>query len=107
MDLYFSPLACSLASRITIYEAGAEDRVSLRPVDTKTKQIKGGGDYLAINPIGQVPVLRTDDGQLLTENAAILPYLADHLTDAGQTPANDFVRYDLARWLGFIGTELH
>jgi glutathione S-transferase len=76
-------------------------------VDTKTKQIKGGGDYLAINPIGQVPVLRTDDGRLLTENAAILPYLADHLTDAGAAPANDFGRYDLARWLGFIGTELH
>jgi glutathione S-transferase len=107
MDLYFAPLACSLASRITIYEADAEDRVTLRPVNTNTKKTADGGDYLAINPIGQVPALRTDDGRILTENAAILPYLADQLAGADLPPVEGFDRYELARWLGFVGTELH
>lgn len=107
MDLYFSPLACSLASRITIYEADAEGRVTLRPVNTKTKKTADGDDYLAINPIGQVPALRTDDGRILTENAAILPYLGDQLAGAGLAPIEGFDRYELARWLGFVGTELH
>ena len=107
MDLYFSPLACSLASRIVVYEANAEDRVTLRPVNPKTKRTADGADYLAINPLGQVPVLRTDDGELLTENAAILPYIADHLPGPALAPTDGFPRYELARWLGFVGTELH
>ena len=44
MDLYFSPLACSLASRITVYEAGAEDKVALRPVNTKAGKTADGED---------------------------------------------------------------
>jgi glutathione S-transferase len=107
MDLYFSPLACSLASRITVYEAGAENRVTLRPVNTKTKRTADGSDYLAVNPLGQVPALRTDDGKTLTENAAILPYIADQLAGAKLAPIEGFDRYELARWLGFVGTELH
>jgi glutathione S-transferase len=107
MDLYFSPLACSLASRITVYEADGEDRVTLRPVNTKTKKTTDGGDYLAINPIGQVPALRTDDGRILTENAAILPYLGDQLAGPALAAVEGFDRYELARWLGFVGTELH
>jgi glutathione S-transferase len=107
MDLYFSPLACSLASRITVYEAGGDDRVTLRPVNTKTKTTADGGDYLTINPIGQVPALRTDDGRILTENAAILPYLGDQLAGPRLAAIEGFDRYELARWLGFVGTELH
>ncbi len=107
MDLYFSPLACSMASRITVYEADAEDRVSLRRVNAKTKRLADGADYLTINPIGQVPVLLTDEGQSLTENAAILPYLADRLAGTSLAPVEGFDRYELARWLGFVGTELH
>ena len=107
MDLYFSPLACSLASRISIYEAGGEDRITLRPVNTKTRRTADGADYAAINPMGQVPALRTDDGRILTENAAILPYLADQLAGPALAPVEGFERYELARWLGFVGTELH
>ena len=77
MDLYYSPLACSLASRITVYEADAQDKVSLHRVDTKAKRTADGADYLQINPKGLVPALRTADGDVLTENAAILPFLAD------------------------------
>lgn len=105
MELYFSPLACSMATRIAFYEAGYE--ATYVQVDTKRKQLADGGDFLAINPIGQVPVLRTDEGELLTENTAILPYVADRFPLALLTPVGSFERARLQQWLGFISTELH
>jgi glutathione S-transferase len=105
MDLYFSPLACSLASRITLYEAGASARFI--EVDSKTKRTLAGADYLAINPLGLVPALKTDDGPILLENAAILQYLADRFPEAGLAPTSGWERSKLQQWLSFIGTELH
>ena len=107
MDLYFSPLACSLASRITVYEAGAEDKVALRPVNTKTRTTADGADYLAVNPLGLVPALRMADGGILTENAAILPFLADQFPEKALAPAAGLGRARLTQWMSFIGTELH
>ena len=107
MELYFSPLACSLASRITVYEAGAEDQVALKRVDTKARRTAEGDDYLAINPKGMVPALRTDTGEILTENAAILPFIADQYPQAGLAPVSGLERSRLAQWLSFIGSELH
>ena len=104
MDVYFSPLACSLASRITLYEAGLS--ANFDRVDTRAGRTASGKDYRAINPKNLVPALMTDDGQVLTENAAILPYLADLRPDAGLAPTG-FARYQLAQWLSFIGSELH
>ncbi|CAN5479106.1 glutathione binding-like protein [soil metagenome] len=107
MDLYFSPLACSLASRITVYEAGAEGSVALRQVDTKTQKTADGADYRAINAKGMVPALRTDSGDILTENAAILPFLADQFPAANLAPTGGIERSRLSQWLSFIGSELH
>jgi glutathione S-transferase len=105
MDLYFSPLACSMATRIALYEAGADARFV--EVDTKAKRTREGADFLAINALGLVPVIRTDDGELLTENAAILQYVADRTPDAGLAPRAGMDRSRLQQWLCFIGTELH
>ena len=44
---------------------------------TRAKRVEDGSDFLAVNPMGQVPVLRTDDGELLTENPVVLQYVAD------------------------------
>ena len=105
MKLYFSPLACSLATRIAFYEAGAEAEYSY--ADTRTKRLSDGSDFFRINPMGQVPVLQTDDGVLLTENTAILQYVADCFPSAQLAPAGRIERAQLQKWLGFIGTELH
>jgi len=104
MDIYFSPLACSLASRIALYESRQE--AEFHRVDTQAGKTASGEDYRAINPKGLVPALRTDDGVVLTENAAILQYIADRRPDAGLAPAG-FARYQLQQWLSFIGSELH
>ena len=78
MDLYFSPLACSMATRIALYEAGAP--ANFIEVDPKTKKVlKDNSDFYAINALGLVPVVRTDDGAILTENAAILQHVAERL----------------------------
>lgn len=106
MELYFSPLACSMSSRIAIYEAGAEAKFHC--VDTRAKKVLADdSDFWALNPLGMVPVLRTDEGELLRENPAVLQYVADHLPEADLAPAGGPERYRLQQWLNFIGTELH
>jgi glutathione S-transferase len=105
MDLYFSPLACSMATRIALYEAGADAR--FLQVDLKAKRTADGSDFLAVNPMGQVPVLRTNAGELLRENPVVLQYTADQYPAAGLAPDAGMPRYRLQQWLSFIGTELH
>jgi glutathione S-transferase len=107
MDLYFSPMACSMATRIAAYEAGADIR--FLKVDTKAqpKRAEDGAEFLAINPRGQVPVLRTDDGELIVENAVILQYLADRFPAAGLIPVDGAERRKVQSWLSFVGSELH
>jgi len=108
MDLFFSPLACSMSARIALAEAGAA--ANLIEVDPDTKRVLATGeDYRAIHPLGYVPALRLDDGTVLTENAAILQFIADEYPAAGLAPpASDrLARAKLRQWLSFIGTELH
>ncbi len=105
MDLYFSPLACSLASRIALYEAGAD--VRFIEVDPRSKRTLDGADYREIYPLGLVPLLRLDDGSLLSENAAILQYIAARYPQAELAPTEAIERARLQQWLCFIGTELH
>jgi glutathione S-transferase len=105
MDLYFSPLACSMATRIALYEAGAD--AHFVEVDTKAKRTRDGADFWSVNPLGLVPVIRTDNGEPLTENAAILQYVADRSPDAKLASPAGMDRFRLQQWLCFIGTELH
>lgn len=105
MQLYFSPLACSMATRIALYEAGAD--ADFVKVDGKTKLTSAQQSYLEINPLGLVPALAIGDGQVLTENAAILQYVAASFPDARLAPSDTLGRARLQQWLCFIGTELH
>ena len=106
MDLYFSPLACSMATRIAFYEA--DEAANFLEVDPKAKVVRNdGSDFRKVNPLGLVPTLRTDDGAVLTENAAILQYVADRFPKAGLGAASGIERSRLHQWLCFIGTELH
>jgi glutathione S-transferase len=106
MKLYFSPGACSFSPHIVLREAGLP--FQLEKVDTKTHQTAGGADYYAVNPKGYVPALQMDDGQILTEGAAIVQYIADLKPESKLAPApGTMARYRLQEWLNFIATELH
>jgi len=106
MKLYYTPGTCSLAPRIALAEAGiAADFVK---VDLKTHQTEAGVDYYTINPKGSVPLIELDNGERLTEVAAILQYLADQKPGTGLAPAaGTFERNRLQEWLNFISSELH
>jgi len=106
MDLYFAPLSCSLATRIALYESA--QAAGFHQVVLSTKRTAAGADYLAINPKGQVPALVCDDGEILTEGAAILQYVADRAPASGLAPpAGAFDRYRLQQWLNYIASEVH
>lgn len=100
MKLYYTPGACSLASHIALEEGGAPyEAVS---VDLKAHRTEDGRDFYGISKRGYVPAIETEDG-LLTENPAVLTYIADH---TGKTPAGAD-RYRMLEWIAFAGSELH
>ena len=107
LQLYFWPMACSLAARIALMEAGIEARYHLTDIWTK-KVMEDGGDFFAVSAKGAVPVLVTESGEKLTENAAVLQYIADLRPELGLAPPpGDADRYRLQEWLSFVGSEIH
>jgi glutathione S-transferase len=109
MQLYYAPLACSMATRISLYEAGVAADFIYVDIHTnpRTRLLADGSDYHAINPMGQVPAIRTEDGELITENAVTLQYVADQLPQSRLAPQGGMERYRLQQWLNFISAELH
>jgi len=84
MTLYFSPGACSMASHIGLEETGAayEEKPTLLPKGEQKTEA-----YLKINPRGKVPALSVD-GKVITENTAILTYLARRFPEKKLLPAD-------------------
>jgi len=106
MKLYYAPGACSLAPHIVAREIGRPIELAL--VQFPDKRTTDGEDLYAVNPKGAVPALKLDDGEVLTENAVILQYLADRSEGSELAiPASGIERYRLLEWLNFVATELH
>ncbi len=106
MKLYYSPGACSLSPHIALREAGLP--FSLERVDTKTGQTEAGTPFATINSKGYVPALQFANGDVLTEGAAIVQYIADQKPDSGLAPKSGTLeRARLQEALNFIATELH
>ncbi|SAK72288.1 glutathione S-transferase [Caballeronia arationis] len=103
MKLFYSPGACSLADHIALHEAGMSfDRVR---VDLKTKLTETGQKFDEINPKSYVPSLEMDDGRVLTENIAILSWIAQQ--KPALAPSGDSGALQLLEMLAFISTEIH
>ena len=99
-------MACSLASRIALYEA--EIDVTYINISLSSKKTETGDDYYSISPKGKVAALITANGNLLTENAAILTYIADVKPEKKLAPElTSKDRYKLIECLSYVGTELH
>lgn len=103
MKLYYAPGACSLADHIALHEAGLS--FDLEKVDLKTKKTEGGADFTRVNPKGYVPALILDGGETITENVAILDWIA-HQAPALQ-PAGPLGHTRLLEALIYISTEVH
>lgn len=105
MKLYYAPGACSLAPHIAFCEAGI--KFQAEKVDLKTKKY-AGGDFKKINPKGVVPTIEMDNGEILTEGAAILQYIAHHRPEANLMPKPGSAEHCHAQeWLNFCATEIH
>ena len=106
LKLYYVPGTCALCPHIVLREAGLT--YTLEKVGRDDKKTETGLDYIAINPKTNVPALTMDDGQLLTEVAVIVQYLADRAPDKSLAPpAGTLERYRLQEWLNFISSEIH
>jgi len=105
MKFFDSPGACSLASHIILEELQiAYEGVA---IDLSSGQNKSA-EFLAVNPNGVVPALILNDGSVLTENIAILLYLAEQKPEAGLIPAaGTLARARCYEWLSFINSDLH
>jgi glutathione S-transferase len=106
MKLYYSPGACSLAVHIVAREA--DIAIDLVKVDLLKHQLDDGSDYFAINARGYVPLLELDDGSRHSEAGALLQYLGDLSGNAALLPkAGTPERFEVVKWVTFVGTELH
>lgn len=103
LKLYYAPGACSLADHIALHEAGAP--FDIERVDIRTHTTEHGIDFRTISAKGYVPALILADGQLLTENIAVLDHLATLYPQLA--PAGPLGRSRLIEALAFISTELH
>jgi len=103
MKLYYAPGACSLADHIALI--ATETAYELEKVDLKTKKTEGGEDYTKINPKGYVPALQINDGEILTENIAILCYIATQ--SSALLPPDGMAHWRVLEATAFISTELH
>ncbi|MDQ2641424.1 MAG: glutathione transferase GstA [Pseudomonadota bacterium] len=106
MKLYYLTGACSLASYISLLEAG--QKFEAYAVERGTKQTADGKDYNSINPKGYVPALLLDDGSTLTENVAVLSYISTLDPSGRLAPKIGTPGYfRVLEWLGFISSEIH
>jgi glutathione S-transferase len=104
MILYYSPGACSLVPHIALEETGSAfdaKRVVLADGEHLTP------DYLAINPRARVPALDVG-GEVITENVAILNYIAHKWQAQGSVPVGDHLAAARCnQLLGWFASSVH
>ena len=103
MKLYYSPLACSLADHIALREAGFA--FDLERVDLKTHRTATGRDFREVSTKAYVPVLVLDDGEMITENVAVLDWIAT--AAPGLSAEGPLGRTRTLEALTYITTEIH
>jgi glutathione S-transferase len=102
MKLYYSPGACSMSDHLALEWIGKP-----YSIEATSKESRKTPEYLKLNPAGAVPVLE-HEGWVLTQNMAILNYLADAFPESGLggdgTPRS---RAEVNRWLAFLNADVH
>lgn len=104
--LYYAPGACSFAAHVILKSLATNhgvkahfEKVPLRQPDSP---------IFNVNPLGKVPAIKLENGETITENSAILPYLGDLIPEAGlSAPAGTLDRTRIQEWIGFVNSEIH
>lgn len=101
-QLYVASGACSFGAHVAARELGLPIEIIKVPIRDPNSPIH------RVNPLGRVPTLVTDGGDVITENGAILPFLADLKPDSGLgAPAGSVERARIQKWIGFLNSEVH
>lgn len=103
LTLYYSPGACSLAPHIALEEASAAYALQLVSIPKGEHQAP---EYLKVNPRGKIPALRTDVG-VLTENVAILTYIARSFPQSGLLPEEPFNMARCISHMAWLSNTVH
>ncbi|MFW2342394.1 glutathione S-transferase family protein [Brevundimonas sp.] len=104
LTVYISPGACAMASHSALEEAGLDYEATV--IDLKKGEQKTP-EYLAVNPAGVTPALKTDQG-VITQNAAILAWVAETNPDKKLAPVGDaFAMARFHAFNGWLASSLH
>jgi len=101
LTLFYCPGACSMASHIVLEESG--EKYEGHKINLMEGQQRSA-EYLKINPHAKVPALKLDDGEVLTENTAILPYLGKRF---GLWPKDTKAERRAQSWIGYFASTVH
>jgi glutathione S-transferase len=100
--LYVASGACSFGAHVVLKELDIPHHIEVVPLRTPDSPIH------QVNPLGRVPTLKLDSGEVITENGAILPYLGDLKPEAGLfAPAGSVERAQIQEWIGFLNSDVH
>jgi glutathione S-transferase len=100
--LYVAPGACSFGAHVVLKELDIPHEIKIVPLRTPDSPI------YQVNPLGRVPTLALDSGEVITENGAILPYLADLKPEAALIAVVGSVeRAQIQEWVGFLNSDVH
>lgn len=102
MKLFVAPGACSFASHVLVHELNL-------PIEVIVVSLTDpAAPHRQLNPVGRVPTLQLDDGTVITENTAILPFLADLRPGTELfAPVGSVERAQIQSWLGYVSSEVH
>ncbi len=103
LTLYHGPLACSLACRFALAELAIPHELIVLDLAAGAARTP---EFLRLNPSGRVPALVAEAGTL-TENVAILSYLANLTPDAGLMPNDPWARAKALSWLAWLSSTVH
>ena len=106
MKLYYAPAACSMAVHIAANEAGVKLDLGKVEFGPSGKTVDGV-DFTTINPKGAVPALDIGGGEILTEVAVLLQYVAAQAPGSSLIPQDGLARWRQLELLNFVSSEIH
>lgn len=103
LKLYYSKGSSAIAAHILLEEVGADyDAIEV----SIAKGAHRNPEFLSRNPKGRIPVLETPDG-VITENPAILEYIATTHPDAGLLPKSAFEQAQARSLAAYLCATVH
>ena len=101
--LFYSHSTCSTASHIILEESG----LPYEGIEVSWKKKLNVSELDQLNTLGAVPVFVTAQGQVITQNTAILEFIADQVPEKNLlSKAGTVERAQTMSWVSFVAADL-